>query len=165
MWFNLGILGLVAAQRLAEVALARRNARALMARGGIEYGARHYPAIVMVHAAWLAGLGYFSWGQEVQWPWLAAYLTVQAVRAWVIATLGEKWTTRIIVVPGEKLVRHGPYRYLRHPNYAVVVAEIFILPMVWGLLWFALAFTAVHGLVIAWRIRVEERALAPLRPR
>jgi methyltransferase len=163
MWFTLLILSLVSIQRLAELAISRRNARLLLARGGVEYGAAHYPFIVAVHAAWILGLFYFTWGVEASWPWLVAYLALQAGRGWVIAALGERWTTRIIVLPEEPLVESGPYRLLRHPNYVVVAVEIFILPMVWGLFWYALTFTIANALVIAWRIRVEERALRPLR--
>jgi methyltransferase len=163
MWFNLLVLGLVAAQRLAELAISRRNAKRLLAAGGIEHGAGHYPLIVAVHAAWILGLLYFSWGIEASWSWLAVYLALQAARGWVIAALGERWTTRIVVVPGEKLVDRGPYRFLRHPNYAVVATEIFVLPMVWGLFWFAMVFTVLNALVIGWRIRIEEQALEEMR--
>ncbi len=164
MWFNLFILVLVAAQRLVELVISRRNAQKLLARGGVEHGAAHYPLLVLVHAAWIIGLVYFSWGIEASWPWLGAYLALQAARGWVIAALGERWTTRIIVLPDEPLVDSGPYRFLRHPNYAVVAAEIFILPMVWGLFWFAMIFTVLNALVVAWRIKVEEEALRPMRP-
>ena len=163
MWFTLLILGFVVAQRLAELTISRRNARKLLDKGGIEYGAAHYPIIVLLHAAWIIGLFYFTWGLEANWPWLGAYLALQAGRGWVIAALGERWTTRIIVLPDEPLVNSGPYRFLRHPNYAVVAAEIFILPMVWGLFWYAVAFTVANAMVVAWRIRVEERALRPMR--
>jgi methyltransferase len=163
MWFNFLILGLVGAQRLAELAISMRNSRRLLDRGAYEVGAGHYPLLVILHAGWLLGLFYFSWGREAGWPWLVAYLALQAARGWVIAALGERWTTRIIVLPDEPLVERGPYRLLRHPNYLVVAAEIFILPMVWGLFWYALVFSIANALLIAWRIKVEERALKPLR--
>jgi methyltransferase len=163
MWFNFLILGLVVAQRLAELAISMRNARRLLDRGAYEVGAGHYPLFVILHAAWLLGLFYFTWGLEAGWPWLVAYLALQAARGWVIAALGERWTTRIIVLPDEPLVKRGPYRLLRHPNYLVVAAEIFILPMVWGLFWYALVFSILNAALIAWRIKVEEQALKPMR--
>jgi methyltransferase len=109
------------------------------------------------------GLFYFTWGLVAGWPWLVAYLALQAARGWVIAALGERWTTRIIVLPDEPLIEHGPYKLLRHPNYLVVAAEIFILPMVWGLFWYALVFSILNAALIAWRIKVEEQALKPTR--
>jgi len=163
MWINITILSLVTLQRLAEVFIAHRNTKRLLARGGFEIGSGHYPLIVALHALWLAGLWYFAWSLPVSWPWIFAYLVLEAARGWIIAALGSRWTTRIIVVPGENLVESGPYRYFRHPNYMVVPGEIFILPMAFGIWWYALAFFVVNAALLYWRIRSEDEALKPLR--
>lgn len=153
------VLALVTAQRLGELVLARRNTARLKARGGVEHGSAHYPLIVALHALWLAGLWLLSWDRAVQLPWLAAYLLLQALRAWTLCSLGSRWTTRIIVVPGETLVRRGPYRVLPHPNYLVVVGEIAALPLVFGLWPYALAFSLANAALLVIRIRAEEQAL------
>lgn len=159
MILSIVILALVTAQRLGELILARRNTARLVAQGGIEHGAAHYPLIVVLHAAWLAGLWLLAWDRPVHWQWLAAYLFLQALRTWTLCSLGSRWTTRIIVVPGETLVRRGPYRLLAHPNYIVVVGEIAVLPLVFGLWAYALAFSLANAAVLAIRIRAEEQAL------
>jgi methyltransferase len=163
MWPNIVILSLVTLQRLVELYIAHRNTRRLLEHGGFEVGSGHYPAIVALHALWLVGLWYFAWDVPVSWPWIFVYLVLEAARGWIIAALGSRWTTRIIVVPGEQLVESGPYKYFRHPNYMVVAGEIFILPMAFGLWWYALTFAAVNGLLLYWRIRAEDEALKPLR--
>jgi methyltransferase len=163
MWTIITILGLVTLQRLLEVYIAHRNTKRLIARGGFEVGSGHYPLIVALHALWLAGLWYLAWNQSVSWPWIFAYLVLEAARGWIIAALGSRWTTRIIVVPGETLVEEGPYKYFRHPNYMVVAAEIFILPMAFGLWLFAVLFAAANIGLLYWRIRSEDEALKPLR--
>jgi methyltransferase len=155
---------LVAAQRVAEIAYARRNARRLLAAGGREAGAGHYPLFVLLHGAWLAALAALvPAGAPVNWWWLALFVVLQAGRLWVIATLGPRWTTRVIVVPDAPLVRRGPYRFLRHPNYAIVAAEIAVLPLAFGAWRIALVFSLLNAVLLAHRIRVEDRALAPLR--
>lgn len=154
------ILALVTLQRLGELVLARHNTKALMARGGIEVGARHYPLIVALHAAWLTTLWIFGLDQEVDLSALALFVVLQGIRAWVLATLGARWTTRIIVLPGEKLVAAGPYRYLSHPNYVVVAGEIAVLPLALHLPGVAVVFTALNAIVLIIRIRAESRALA-----
>jgi methyltransferase len=157
------LLAFVTAQRLGELVLARRNTRRLLARGAYEVGAGHYPLIVALHAAWLAGLWWLGWDERVDSLWLAAYALLQVFRGWILASLGERWTTRIIVLPGEPLVRRGPYRFIPHPNYLLVAAEIAVLPLVLGLGWWALLFSVLNALVLWVRIRAEGRALAPLR--
>lgn len=152
------------AQRLGELVLAQRNTRRLKAQGAYEVGAGHYPLIVSLHAAWLASLWWFGWDQAVSLPWLAVFVVLQLLRVWVIATLGERWTTRIIILPGAPLVRGGPYRFLSHPNYAVVVAEIAVLPLAFNLAPVAVVFTALNALVLWVRIGVERRALSAPRP-
>ena len=158
------ILGLVTLQRLAELVLARRNTQRLLARGAHEVAAGHYPLIVALHAAWLAGLWYIVlWrgGDGVSWGWLAAFVVLQGLRVWVIATLGARWTTRIIVLPGAPLVTRGPYRFVSHPNYLVVAGEMLVLPLVFGLMAYGLVFSLLNGLVLWVRIRAEEAALRP----
>ncbi len=154
------ILGAVTLQRLAELVLARRNTTRLLARGAHELGAAHYPLIVAVHAAWLISLWIFGHEQPVNMLALACYLLLQVLRAWVMWTLGARWTTRILVLPGEQLVTNGPYRYLSHPNYAVVAGEIALLPLTLNLPVVALIFTALNAAVLTLRIRTENRALA-----
>ena len=153
------LLALVTVQRLGELWLARRNTRDLLARGGVEHGAAHYPLIVALHAAWLIGLWALGVDEPLQPFWLLAYVVLQVARGWVLASIGRRWTTRIIVVPGETLVRRGPYRLISHPNYLVVAGEIFVLPMVFDLPWYALAFSLLNAVVLFMRIRAENRAL------
>jgi methyltransferase len=154
------ILALVTLQRLGELVIARHNTNALLARGAIEIGAGHYPLLVATHAAWLAALWTFGPAQPVNLIALAGFAALQFGRGWILATLGSRWTTRIIVLPGEPLVASGPYRYFAHPNYAVVVLEIALLPLALQLPWLALIFTVLNAAVLAIRIRVESRALA-----
>jgi methyltransferase len=154
------ILALVTLQRLGELMLARHNTKALLARGAFEVGGAHYPFIVTLHAVWLIALWAFGRNQPVNPFALAAYVMLQGLRVWVLATLGPRWTTRIIVVPGEPLVARGPYRYLSHPNYAIVAAEIALLPLALQLPLLALVFTFFNALVLAVRIRAEAHALS-----
>jgi methyltransferase len=154
------ILALVTLQRAAELVAARRNTRNLLARGAMELASGHYPLVVAVHAGWLVSLWVFGRDQPVSAIVLSAYLVLQGLRGWVFWTLGARWTTRIIVLPGERLVSAGPYRYLSHPNYAVVTGEIAVLPLVLHLPWIAAIFTILNAGVLAIRIRAENRALA-----
>jgi methyltransferase len=153
------LLFLVTLQRLGELALARRNTKRLVARGAAEVAPRHYPLIVGLHAAWLAGLWAVGRRRPVRRGWLAAFLTLQAARGWVLASLGERWTTRIIVLPDEPLVRRGPYRLIPHPNYAVVAGEMAALPLALGLPRFAVIASALNAAILAIRIRAEDQAL------
>jgi methyltransferase len=161
--FAAALLGLVTLQRLCELVFAKRNEAALLARGGIEHAAGHYPLIVALHAAWLAGLWWLAIDTRPAPIPVALYALAEVGRAWVLATLGRRWTTRIITVPGETLIAHGPYRFMRHPNYAVVAAEILVLPLAFGLVAYALVFSALNLVVTAMRIRAEERALSSSR--
>lgn len=158
------LLALVTLERLAELWLARRNTTALLARGAVEVAAAHYPLIVALHAVWLGTLWVLGAGAAVQPGWLAVFLILQIGRVWVLASLGPRWTTRIIVLPGEPLIATGPYRWLSHPNYAVVVAEIAVLPLCLGLPLVALIFTLANAAVLSLRIASENAALRGLRP-
>jgi methyltransferase len=154
------ILSLVTAQRGAELLLARRNTARLVARGAVEIAAGHYPLLVVLHASWLASLWVFGHNQPVNLIALLAYLVLQVLRVWVMTTLGSRWTTRILVLPNAPLVTSGPYRYLRHPNYAVVTGEIAALPLALQLPTAAVVFTLLNALVLLIRIRAENRGLA-----
>ena len=154
------ILALVTLQRLAELVIARRNTRALLAKGAHEVAPGHYPLIVLVHASWLAVLWWLALGRPIMWPLIALFLLLQLARVWVLATLGERWTTRIIVLPGAPLVTGGPFRFVRHPNYLIVTAEIALLPLAFELWQVALLFSLLNAGVLWIRIRAEEKALA-----
>jgi methyltransferase len=155
-------LTFLVAQRLGELALSRRNTARLLARGAYEVGAGHYPAMVAMHSLWVACLVVFGHDAPVSLGWLIAYGVLQGLRVWILATLGLRWTTRIIVLP-EPLVARGPFRFLRHPNYALVVAEIVVAPMVLGLVWVAVVFSVLNAAMLWVRIGAENRALASLR--
>jgi len=159
------LLAFVTLQRLSELWLSRRNTALLRQRGAVEVAPGHYPLIVALHAAWLASLWLAGPGRDLQDIWLMAFVVLQALRFWVLSTLGRRWTTRILVVPGEHLVAQGPYRFFAHPNYAVVVGEIAVLPLALGLPWHALVFTILNAAVLTVRLRAENAALDPLRRR
>ena len=157
-------LGLVASQRLIELAHARRNTARLRRRGAVEADAVGYPLYVLLHASWLVSLALFVPAETPpNWLLIGLYALLQLGRIWVIVSLGGYWTTRIITLPDAPLVQTGPFRYLRHPNYLLVAAEIAVLPLAFGAVAVATAFSALNLMLIARRIRVEERVLAPRR--
>lgn len=154
------VIAFVAAQRLCELLLAARNTRRLRKSGAIEIDAGGYPAFVLLHAGWLATLFLAVPQTTVAFgPLLYAYGVLQLGRIWVIASLGRRWTTRILVIPGAPLVRRGPYRFLRHPNYVIVAAEIAVLPLALGAVGTALVFSVLNALLLRRRIGIESRAL------
>lgn len=154
----------VVIQRLLELGYAKRNEARLRAAGATEHGAGHYPLIVLLHAAWLAAIFVAApAGAPVVWSLLAFYALLQLGRIWVIAALGPYWTTRILTLPDAPLVVGGPYRLCRHPNYLIVAAEIAVLPLAFGAWEIAAVFSLLNGALLAWRIRIEERALAARR--
>lgn len=157
------ILSLVTAERLLELWISNRNTRILLRRGAIEHAGGHYPLIVLLHGAWLAGLWVLAWDNAPNAIWLAVFVGLQVLRFWVLITLGGRWTTRIIVLPHAPLITAGPYRLMPHPNYLVVIGEIAVLPLVFGLPWFALVFSILNGLVLSIRIRAENVALSEQR--
>jgi methyltransferase len=156
---SIAVLAFTTFQRLGELLLSARNTRVLKAQGAHEAGAEHYPVMVLLHAAWIVGLWWFAWDRPVAWPWLAVFALCQLFRVWVIATLGDRWTTRIIVLPGAPLVNTGPFRLIPHPNYAVVAIEIAVLPLAFGLWAYALVFSLLNAAMLFVRIRAEDRAL------
>ncbi|CBS89925.1 isoprenylcysteine carboxyl methyltransferase family protein [Azospirillum lipoferum] len=155
------ILLAVAAQRLLELVVARRNTARLLAEGAREVGAAHYPLFVVLHAGWLLALFLAVPADVPINGWLLAlFLLLQAGRVWVIATLGRFWTTRIITLDGAPLVRRGPFRWVRHPNYLVVAGELAVLPLVFGNVWIAVVATLLNIPLTRRRIQVEEEALS-----
>lgn len=153
------IMTFVTLQRLSELVIARRNTARLLATGAREFGAEHYPVMVAMHTAWLAALWVTVGARDVNIPLLLVFGVLQLMRVWVLATLGPRWTTRIIVIPNAPLVNKGPFRFLRHPNYTVVTAEIAVLPLAFGLIWIAVLFTLLNAAMLYVRIRAENRAL------
>ena len=153
------LLGFVTLQRLVELGWARHNTSRLLAAGGIEVGRPHYKFIVALHAIWLGGLWLLAARRPVDPSLLVLFAMLQLGRGWVILTLGGRWTTRVIVVPGEVLVRRGPYRWLRHPNYLIVAAEMAVVPLALGLAVYAAAFSVLNAALLFQRIRIETAAL------
>lgn len=160
------LIAVVAVERLLELRLSRRNVESQMAAGGIEVGMGHYPVMVALHAGLLAGCLLESWLLHrpfvpvLGYPMLGLVLCAAAGRFWVISALGDRWTTRVVVVPGRPKIRRGPYRFLNHPNYVIVVVEGFALPLVHTNWITATVFTILNGILLTVRIRVENRALA-----
>jgi methyltransferase len=160
-----GYLAALVVERLVELRLSERNARAALAAGGIESGQGHYPTLVMVHLAFLAGCAAEPVLRPRPWPVAAALaalavaLLAMALRWWTVATLGPRWSTRVVVLPGAPPVTGGPYRWVRHPNYLAVTVELLAVPLVAGALWTALIAAVANAALLAIRIRAEERAL------
>lgn len=159
VWPHIAILGFVTLQRIGELRLARANTAALLARGAREFAPAHYPLFVAVHVGWLGCLWWFAPGRAIDWPLVALYAVLQVARVWVIRTMGPRWTTRIIVLPGASRIDTGPFRYLSHPNYAVVMAELVLLPLAFRLWWISTLFFAINAVVLAIRITAENKAL------
>lgn len=158
--FASAILAFVTVQRLAELVYAKRNTAKLLARGAREEAPGHYPLIVVLHAAWILGLWWLAWDAPVNLLWLAIFAVLQCLRLWVLATLGERWTTKIIVLPGAEPIRTEPFKLLNHPNYCVVIGEIAVLPLAFGLIWFAVVFSVLNAIMLYIRISAENKALA-----
>ena len=154
------LVAFVTLQRLVELLHARRNTQRLLAEGGIEFGRSHYRWMVALHGAWLVGLWWFGHGRSVDPLLLGVFVLLQAGRLWVIASLGRRWTTRIIVLPRAPMVASGPYRWLKHPNYLIVAMEIAVVPLALGLPIFAAIFTLLNACILYLRICTENAALA-----
>lgn len=147
-------------QRLVELGLAQFNTGRLRAKGAVEFGAAHYPLIVVLHSLWLLGLWALGHDRPINTFWLAVFVLLQIGRVWVIASLGTRWTTRVIVLRGAARVARGPYRWLKHPNYLIVVLEIAVVPLALGLPMFALIFSIANAALLVYRIRIENEAWA-----
>ena len=166
-WYLL-LIGAVAVERLAEVVVAERHRSVSKERGGVEFGAEHYPAMVTLHTALLAGcllepvLLHRPFIPALGWPMLVIAVAAQALRWWCITTLGYQWNTRVIVIPGAERITGGPYRFLPHPNYVAVIAEGIALPLVHTAWITALVFTILNAVLLRTRIHVENGALASL---
>jgi methyltransferase len=158
---GIALLVFVTAQRIFELGLARRNARRLLAAGAHEIGGDHYPVMVALHATWLVTLWIFGWNRSLVLPFVALYLLLQVGRVWVLRTLGPRWTTRIIVLPGAPRITSGPYRYCKHPNYVVVALELPCVSLALGLWLHAFVFGVLNLAMLSWRIRVEDEGLSP----
>jgi methyltransferase len=155
------VLALVLLQRIVELMHSARNTRRLLDCGGVESGAAQYPFFIALHVGWLASMALFIPRSTVpNWWLLGIYALLQPLRLWTVASLGPRWTTRVITVPGAPLVRRGPYRFVRHPNYVIVCAEIAILPLAFGSPEIAILFSILNAALLSWRIRIEERALS-----
>ncbi len=156
------ILAFVIVQRLGELALAQANTRRLLARGGREVGRGHYPLFILLHASWLIAIAWTTpLDTQPSWPLVAVFFVLQGLRVWVIATLGRYWTTRIVTIDDAPLVRRGPFRFVRHPNYWIVTGEIAVLPLAFGAWEIAIVWSILNALLLRHRIAVESRALAP----
>ncbi|HEY5379291.1 MAG TPA: isoprenylcysteine carboxylmethyltransferase family protein [Pseudolabrys sp.] len=153
------LVAFLVVQRLAELAFAQWNTVRLRHAGAVEFGAAHYPLMVALHAFWLLALWMAGHSRAVDPFWLAVFAVLQMSRLWVIVTLGRRWTTRVIVLPGVAPVKRGPYRFISHPNYLIVALEIAVVPLALGLPGLALGFTLLNAAVLAYRIRVENQAL------
>jgi len=159
-----GLIAIIAIQRLAELAISRRNIRHLRARGGFEVGRDHYPWMVAFHSAFLiaclAEVWFFArpWRPAVAAVSLVVLALAQTLRLWTLRTLGERWTTRVIILPGESLVTQGPFHWIRHPNYLVVIAEIAAIPMVHFAWLTAVVGSVANAMILKTRIKVEEAA-------
>lgn len=160
-----GLLLLLAAERLGELCLSARNARRAFAKGAVEVGQRHYRVMAALHTLFLVcclaevWLVPRSFPGGLGWLCLGLSLAAQALRYWAIATLGERWNTRVIVLPGADPVTRGPYRFIRHPNYVAVVVELLVVPLIHGAWWTAAVFSVANAFLLQIRIRAEEAAL------
>jgi methyltransferase len=154
------LIGFLVVQRLAELAYAQWNTARLRAAGGVEFGAKHYPFMVALHAFWVLALALAGHAKPVNPVWLTVFVVLQMARLWVIASLGRRWTTRVIVLPDAAPVSGGPFRFVSHPNYLVVTLEIAVVPLALGLPGLALGFTLANAAMLIHRIRVENQALA-----
>jgi methyltransferase len=159
---GLFLLTYVTLQRLVELIIAQRNTRRLLAHGAYEVGAAHYPAMIVLHATWLLTLWGFGWNHELVPAFVVLFVVLQIGRFWVLRTLGERWTTRIIMTPWASPVTTGPFRFVRHPNYLIVALELPCVSLALGLLGHALVFGALNLIMIGWRIRSEDAAFSQL---
>lgn len=164
MFFYL-LIGFVIVQRLTELAIARRNERLMIAKGAVEFGANHYPFMVLLHSAFILTVifevSYFH--RELSRIWLLlfiGFIFTQAMRVWALRSLGPYWNTKILVLPGANVVKKGPYQFIKHPNYVIVTIEIILIPLLFNAYTTAILFTILNIIILAVRIPAEEKALA-----
>lgn len=150
----------VIVERLIELPIATRNTKRLKAQGGVEHSPGHYPLIVAVHTGWILAMLWWGHDNPVNYIWLGVYAVLQVCRVYILGTLGRRWTTRIIVIPGEQKVTKGPFALVPHPNYLLVICEILVAPLVLGLWQVAAIFGALNAAVLVIRVSAEERAWA-----
>lgn len=153
-------------QRLTELTIAKRNEKQLLSEGAVEYGSDHYKFIVLLHVLFFISLvvefilrGSHSELNTINYLFLVFFIILQVSRIWVLKTLGKYWNTKILRTHGIQLIRSGPYKYLKHPNYIIVVCEIFTIPMIFNLYYTAIIFTILNALILTVRIKVENEAL------
>lgn len=165
LWLYTGLIALLGVERMYELAMSKRNAAKAFAGGAREYGRRHYRVMTVLHAAFLISCVAEPWLRQRAFPGalgfvaLAFVLLAQALRYWAITTLGDRWNTRVIVMPDAPPITGGPYRFIKHPNYVAVVIELVAVPLVYGSWLTAIAFSLANAALLAVRIRTEEQAL------
>jgi methyltransferase len=162
----IAVMSVLIIQRLMELRISSRNFTIMMREGGIEYGREHYKYIVMLHSLFIVSMAveyvvrdHYGKLSDISYLFLVIFALLQLMRFWVISSLGKYWNTRIVRVPGSKLIRSGPYKFLKHPNYVVVALEIFCLPMIFGLVYTAIIFTILNSLMLFVRIKEENKVL------
>lgn len=155
-------LAYIVFERLIELPIANRNTKRLKAAGGVEHSPGHYPLIVAVHTGWILAMVWLGHDNPVSYVWLGLYAVLQVLRVYILGTLGRRWTTRIIVVPGEEKVVKGPFALVPHPNYLLVIVEILVAPLVLGLWEVAAIFSALNAAILVIRVSAEERAWASI---
>lgn len=159
LWAQI-IFAYVVIQRLAELVYANANTRRLLAEGGQEHGARHYPLFIVLHTGWLISIALFAVpANEPDLILLNIFVASQTFRFWTLASIGRWWTTRIISAPHFPRIKRGPYRFIRHPNYALVIVEIALLPLLMGAPAMALTFSVLNAVLLWWRVRIENEVL------
>ena len=160
LWAQI-LFAYVVIQRLAELAYANANTRRLLAEGGREYGAGHYPLFIVLHGGWLISIALFARPTEIpNMLLLNVFVASQTFRFWTLASIGRWWTTRIISAPHFPKVRRGPYRFMKHPNYALVVVEIALLPLLLGSISAAICYSVLNAALLVWRLKIESAVLA-----
>lgn len=163
MWSNIFLLGLASLQRLVEFTVAQRNTRRLVDRGGFAVGPPVHLAMAALQILWLGGLWYLAWSLTFDWNWISVYIALEAARGWIVAAMGSRWTSRIVVVPGEKFEDARPFNSFREPNHIIILAELFILPAAYGLWLYGTVFAAAYAALVYWRWTSENKALTELR--
>jgi methyltransferase len=162
MYFTIFIAFFVL-QRLSELYVSHKNEKWLSANGGIQYGQKHYPFMIALHAAFIGSIIAEYWwrgGTPVHWLFLVLYLLVLSFKYWALRSLGNYWNTKIYRIPGAEPVKKGPYKLFKHPNYMEVVCEIAIIPLIFHLYYTAIIFSVLNAIMLWVRIRAENKIWA-----